>query len=188
MPAVHRSFYANMVHGGKYWDYVSKELPEVARTLFPLSARREDTFAAGNSMGGYGAFKLALACPKRVCAAASLSGALDIAGRAASTEDPVLRADLERAVGNVDKLSGSENDLFHLAAKAARSRGPKPRLYQWCGTDDFLYEDNRRARARFESLKLKLTYEEGPGAHDWAAWDQQLPRVLEWLVAERTKR
>ena len=36
------------------------------------------TFAAGLSMGGYGALKLALAFPERFRAAASLSGAVDV--------------------------------------------------------------------------------------------------------------
>lgn len=38
-----------------YSTYVGKELVEVTRKLFPLSHRREDTYIAGISMGGYGA-------------------------------------------------------------------------------------------------------------------------------------
>jgi S-formylglutathione hydrolase FrmB len=30
-------------------------------------------------------------------------------------------------------------------------------------------------------LGLPLTYEAGPGAHNWAYWDQQIQRVLDWL-------
>lgn len=36
---------------------------------------------------------------------------------------------------------GGDRDLFHLAQQLVNSRGPKPRL-QWCGVDDYLYEDN----------------------------------------------
>ena len=46
---------------------------------------------AGLSMGGYGALKWALREPDRFAAAASLSGALDVAGRttaARAPEDP----------------------------------------------------------------------------------------------------
>lgn len=46
--------------------------------MFSLSSQREDIFAAGLSMGGYGAFKLALAYPEQNAAAASLSSAVDI--------------------------------------------------------------------------------------------------------------
>ena len=76
MPCVHLSFYTNMVHGLPYWDYISEELPSLCQNFFPqLSARPEDNFAAGLSMGGYGAWKLALGKPERFGAAASLSGA-----------------------------------------------------------------------------------------------------------------
>lgn len=78
MPAVHLSFYNDMAHGGKYGQFISEEVPTLVRDLFPLSAARKDNFVAGLSMGGYGAFKMALAHPEQFAAAASLSGALDI--------------------------------------------------------------------------------------------------------------
>ena len=55
MPAVNRSFYADMAYGAKYWTFVSEELPRVMHGFFPLSDKRADTFVAGLSMGGYGA-------------------------------------------------------------------------------------------------------------------------------------
>jgi S-formylglutathione hydrolase FrmB len=57
---------------------VSEELPRYVQAVFPLSDWREDNFVAGSSMGGYGAFKLALNQPDRFAAAISLSGVLDI--------------------------------------------------------------------------------------------------------------
>src|SRR5688572_14862254 len=78
MPAVHLSFYTDMVHGGNYWQFISEEVPAQVRSMFSLSSDRADNFVAGLSMGGYGAFKLALAHPERFAAAASLSGAMDI--------------------------------------------------------------------------------------------------------------
>ena len=53
------SFYADMVHGYKYYSYLTEELPMVLNCFLPLSDRREDRFVAGLSMGGYGAFKWA---------------------------------------------------------------------------------------------------------------------------------
>ena len=70
MPQVHRSFYADQAYGGRYWTFLSEELPELIGSLFRLSDRREDTFVAGLSMGGYGAFKWALRQPGRFAAAA----------------------------------------------------------------------------------------------------------------------
>ena len=180
MPNVHRSFYADMAHGRRYWTFVSEELPARARYLFPLSAERKDNFVAGLSMGGYGAFKMALRCPAKFAAAASLSGALDMA-RNAGTKDPAWRRELRDVFGPLDKIAGSNNDLLWLAGKVARSRGPKPALYQWCGAEDFLYQDNLTFRDHARSVGLAVTYEEGPGSHEWQYWDTQIQRVLAWL-------
>ena len=77
MPGAERSFYADMEHGYKYWTYISEELPSIMKSFFPISDKREDTFVAGLSMGGYGAMKLAFNHPERYAAAASLSSAVD---------------------------------------------------------------------------------------------------------------
>lgn len=176
MPAVHRSFYTDMVHGPRYWTFVSEELPQIARSFFPLSPLREDNFVAGLSMGGYGALKLALRCPDRFAAAASLSGAVDV-------EDSYKRFsnDLELIFGGKENIRGSENDLFHLAERLARSDLPKPALYQCCGTEDHLYEANVRFRDHCRALGLPLTYEEEPGKHEWSYWDAKIQKVLSWL-------
>ena len=80
MPAVNRSFYTDMAHGSKYWTFVSEELPRVMETYFPLAKTREGRFAAGLSMGGYGAMKLGLKTPDRYAAIASLFRTIDDAG------------------------------------------------------------------------------------------------------------
>ena len=61
MPAVQFSWYTDLPSGSRYWAYIHEELPAICREFFPLSDRREDTFVAGLSMGGYGAMKIALA-------------------------------------------------------------------------------------------------------------------------------
>ena len=143
MPAVNRSFYANMAHGPRYWDFICEELPQLAQSFFPLSDKRADTFVAGLSMGGYGAFKVALSHPDRYAAAASLSGAVDMARRIANLDqiDPNWRAEMEDIFGPLESISGSGNDLFYLIDRLSK-RKRRPMLYQWCGTEDFLFEHN----------------------------------------------
>lgn len=183
MPAVNRSFYADMAHGLNYWTFISEELPAIARSFFPLSAAREDNFVAGLSMGGYGAFKLALSHPDRYAAAASLSGALDIASLAKSWED--RKHEFESIFGSVEKMESEPNNLFLLADKVAASAASKPLLFQCCGTEDFLYEDNQRFLAHAKDIQLDVHYEEEPGNHEWGYWDHKIQRVLEWLPLKR---
>jgi S-formylglutathione hydrolase FrmB len=78
MPSVGRSFYIDQPNGQKYFTYLTEELPRYLKDVFGLSPRREDTYIAGNSMGGYGAFKAALLRPELYTAAASFSGALSL--------------------------------------------------------------------------------------------------------------
>lgn len=177
MPNVHRSFYANMAHGGRYWDFVSEELPAITRAFFPVSQRREDTFVAGLSMGGYGAFKLALSRPESFAAAGSFSGALDIGTRVA---DPNLSKEWLDIFGNAP-LRGSDHDVIALAKKLVTTDEPRPRLYQWCGTEDFLYQENLTFRDAVEPLGFDYTYEDSPGDHSWGYWDTKVVRFLEWL-------
>jgi S-formylglutathione hydrolase FrmB len=180
MPAVDRSFYADARRGPRYGTFIAEELPALARSFFPLSARRQDNFVAGLSMGGYGAFRLALTYPDRFAAAASLSGALDVAASCRRRQQEGSR-EFADIFGPARAVAGSPHDLFHLARQVARARGPKPRLYQCCGTEDFLHQDNRRFRDHALKLGLDLTYAEGPGTHEWGYWDTQIQRVLAWL-------
>ncbi|MFD0710765.1 alpha/beta hydrolase [Paenibacillus sp. GCM10027626] len=181
MPNVHRSFYTDMKSGYPYWTFITEELPEIARSFFPLSSKKEDTFVAGLSMGGYGAFKVALSLPDRYQAAASLSGAVDI-----THVNTVFPQDFAKIFGSIEEAVGSENDLFELAKRAA-ARDSVPLLYQCCGTEDFLYENNLAFRDHALSLQLPLTYEEEAGNHDWGYWDMKIQRVLQWLPLRRNQ-
>ena len=180
MPTVHRSYYTDMANGYRYWTFVSEEVPARARDLFPLSDKREDNFVAGLSMGGYGAFKLALRHPDRFAAAASLSGALDTVGLAHLKDDAWI-TEMHTIFGDLDTIPGSDNDLFHLATQVTQSDQPKPRLFQWCGTEDFLYPSNIKFRDHLQKLPFDYTYTDSPGDHTWGYWDAQIQNVLDWL-------
>jgi S-formylglutathione hydrolase FrmB len=183
MPAVNLSFYTDMAYGGKYWQFISEEVPAVVRELYSLSSKREDNFVAGLSMGGYGALKLGLTYPDRYAAAASLSGAVDIVADIKGHglhDEKLWRAEMENVFGDLSKLLGSKHDLLALAKKVAKGT-VKPRLYQCCGTEDFLYADNLRFRDEIRKLPLDLTYEEAPGEHVWAFWDKMIQNVLKWM-------
>lgn len=174
MPDAGRSFYMNMESGGRYFDYISQELPALMQQMFPISSKREDCFIAGLSMGGYGAFKAALSFPESFAAAASLSGAVDIQR---VFQDAVEFPESKAVFGEAVK---PENDLRFLAGKAA-VKGKLPALYQYCGTKDFLYEDNTSFRDFIRPLCPDYSYREDGRGHEWEAWEEQLLQVLDWL-------
>jgi putative tributyrin esterase len=183
IPAVARSFYQDMASGPKYWTFLSEEFPALCQHYFPLSSAREDTFAAGLSMGGYGALRLGLARPDKFTAVASLSGALDLASRLREVDKPSSRIDRQEWTGifGPELKAPSDSNLWLLASKVASSSGPRPAVYLACGTEDELLAETRAFRQHLDAIGLPLTYHEGPGAHEWGYWDDQIQRVLAWL-------
>ncbi|MBQ3920180.1 MAG: prolyl oligopeptidase family serine peptidase [Oscillospiraceae bacterium] len=178
MPAVNHSCYCNEVSGERYWDYVSEELPEVCSRFFRISTRPEDTYVAGLSMGGYGAMRLALTYPERFAAAASFSGAVDLASQ-------LLYSDglgLARIFGTKD-ITGTDVDTMYLMKKNAAAEH-KPRLYVSCGTDDFLYDEHKRFVPALRENGWDVTSFEKPGAtHEWGFWDEQIKAFIEFIYA-----
>jgi putative tributyrin esterase len=173
MPAVARSFYADERHGLRYWTFLSEELPEIVHRFFQVSRRREDSFVAGLSMGGYGALKLALTHPDRFAAAASLSGAVDVRGLSRLPERGPL---FERVFGGIP---GPEADLFALLRGVPAAE--LPALFVACGAEDQLYPANLAFTAAAEDAGASLTTWFGHGEHEWGLWDRLLAQVIDWL-------
>ena len=181
MPQAGRSFYSDEEHGNRYWTFLSSELPEICRSFFRISERREDTFVAGLSMGGYGAMKWALRDPGRFAAAASLSGALNAAERREHPTRPMDPAVWHTVFGD-RQVPGTDDDTVALLERAGDDL---PELYIACGTEDFLYEDNARFVATARRRGVPLTVDFSPGDHDWAYWDAKIQKVLAWLPLRR---
>ncbi|MBP3039152.1 esterase family protein [Bacillaceae bacterium Marseille-Q3522] len=178
IPQVHRSFYMDMAYGNKYWTFLSEELPEIARAYFPLSDKREENFVAGLSMGGYGALKWAFRKPEQFAAVASMSGVVDIINIKNIPEVPL--DDYQLIFGN-QPINGTENDLFYLLKQLDKKDTMKPKVFQCCGTEDFLYNDNVKFRDACQQANLDFTYQEEKGTHDWDYWDKKIQDVLAWL-------
>lgn len=183
IPSVQRTTYVDIAETHRYWTYLSEELPALTRSFFPISDRREDTFVAGLSMGGYGAFKLGLSFPSRYAAAASIMGVLDFAQVA--QKETWWEDDRRFNFGDHVELEGGPHDLFHLARQMAESPGSKTRLYACSGTEDFVYPGNQSFKALAESMGLDFTFEEGPGDHSWEYFDPMIPRMLDWLGVQK---
>lgn len=172
MPNVARSFYTDMAYGRKYYTYVTEELPAFVQRMFNVSGARENTYVAGLSMGGYGAFKLALRNPDKYCAAASFSGVLDISDFE-NREDRTTEHKL--VFGNDHDLAHSvENPLYLLDTVG----DVKPKLFQACGTEDFLYSENQTFKNKIEKMDFDYYYTECPGEHTWDFWDKHILLAL----------
>lgn len=185
MPSASNSFYQDMFYGSAYFTYLSEELPRFIESLFPVSTRRADTFVAGNSMGGYGALRLAFEQPERFCACASLSGAIDLVECVRLFSEGGIpgpfRFDCIFSDAALRNMENADADLFCLIGGRKQQGRMLPKVFQTCGTEDFLYDSNRRSRRKLLELGVDVTYEEHPGVHGWKYWDENICRVLDWL-------
>ena len=172
MPFGGRSFYMDQKNGEAYYTYIAKELPARISEFFNVSQKREDRFIAGNSMGGYGALKIALKNSDLFCAAAAMSAVANIRGERWTEH-------LQNLLGKENYLS-DEEDLFAITQQK-ESDPNRPKLFMWCGTEDWLYEENVALRDHIQKLDYDYTYEESPGTHCWDCWDVKIQRILEWM-------
>ena len=178
MPDGARSFYTDMKYGDAYYSSIVCDVMRSARSLFPLSVKREKNFTAGLSMGGYGALKIALKNPDVFSGAISLSGVLNIAK---SAEDVTWDRDFTLIWGEDYKnaLPGSEDDLFYLTDNI---KGEKPRIFISCGDCDFMLGQNRDFHEHIKDAGFDFRYEEHPGNHNWMYWAEHIAEGLDFIL------
>jgi len=181
MPSAGRSFYTDMANGQAYYSYITEELPAWLAATFRISNSRENTFVAGLSMGGYGAFKVAFLRPDLYAAACSLSGVLVLNALLAppdKIENQALMHEFDLLFGGLEKLSGSLHDPMTWLKNAAASSTPQPRLYAACGLEDDLLPLNRLFVHAAAQVGVPLHYQEEPGKHDWIFWQRQIEKFI----------
>lgn len=191
MPAGENMFYVDQEKSHAFYgEFIGKELVELTRKMLPLSDKREDTFIAGLSMGGYGALRNGLKYSDTFGYAAGLSTANIVEGIEERTDDVPFfletRSFAESFFGDLDKVAKSDKNIVWLAEKLAAEKKDLPRIFMACGYDDSLLEKNRHLRAALEKNGFDVTYMEAPGAHEWDFWNTHIKKVLEWLPLEGT--
>ncbi|HAP8594584.1 TPA: esterase family protein [Enterococcus faecium] len=186
MPSTDLGWYTDTVYDMKYWTFIAEELPEICHELFPqLTRKREKTYAAGLSMGGYGALKLGLAKSENFAAVISLSGAVSVGNRMDDLLMVRKASFWEGIFGPLDQIEGSKNDPQYLLKELVKSGKPVPRFYMACGESDFLYQANQEMVSAMQEQGLAVTFEQGPGDHNWIFWDQWIQLALAWLMEEK---
>ncbi len=178
MPSGQNSQYMDMAHGGKYYTFISEELPRKMRTLFNLSDKREDNFIAGLSMGGAGSMMIGLANPEKYSAIGCLS-----AGAVNKSPSPQWQKRRILTVGD-EPIEGTYRDPFGSAKRILARKLPCPRIFHTCGTEDFLLPSAMETKGFFESLPgnpFQYEYLSAPGAHTWEYWDAHIQDFIRFL-------
>lgn len=190
MPSGDNMFYVDNIKANNYYgEFIGRELVEITRKMFPLSHKREDTYIAGLSMGGYGAIRNGLKYHETFGCIAGLSSALIIDGIENRTDDVPFfiesRSYAEACFGDLTQVAESDMNPKWLAKKLVEEKIDMPKIYMACGEEDFLLNANEDFKNYLEKLGIEVTYEVGPGAHEWDFWNTYIKKVIEWLPLEK---
>jgi S-formylglutathione hydrolase FrmB len=138
--------------------------------------------------GGFGALRNGLKYDDTFGYIACLSGAvhifeypLDEPGRNVIGEDACFGDIRTAALTDRNPRVAAE---AMLERKKASGDPMFPKVYIACGTEDYLLKANRKLADFLKANGIDVTYEEGPGMHDWDFWDTYIQRVLDWLPIE----
>jgi Predicted esterase len=193
-PSVDISFYTN-TDGGRYFDFVTQELPEICSKMFPISKESKSNFIAGMSMGGYGTMKIGFTLPERYAAMGILSSAsfIELMPKMDHGADPRHPLNLIRELvfgaWDLSEVHNTEHDMIYLAKKASESGKPLPKVFGACGTCD---GSGVKEKEMFEWMKTldnpyDCVFMESCGVHDFEFWDKWLPVFLQWLPIQAEK-
>ena len=193
MPSGDNAFYVDQPGANNYYgEFVGKELVELTRKMFPLSRKREDTFIGGLSMGGYGAMRNGLKYWENFGSIVALSGALLVEDMAKRTnDDPFFlnrRDYAEACFGDLSKILDSDKNPKCLVRQLKKEGRPIPRIYMACGDADSLLPANQDMAAFLKEQGADVTFEVGPGAHEWDFWDTYIRKAIEWLPTDKVSQ
>ena len=76
---------------------------------------------------------------------------------------------------------GSQGRCRAVAANKLSGKKNLPNIYIACGTEDELLPHSRNFRDLLIKNGFPVTYEEGPGGHEWDFWDTYIKKALDWL-------
>ncbi|MCR5672160.1 MAG: acetylesterase [Lachnospiraceae bacterium] len=175
MPSGDNSFYfRSRTPWNDYESFIGEELVTITRKMFPLSDKREDTFIAGLSMGGYGAIRNGTVYSETFSHIAGLSSAIHI------FEDTSEEADIG-LFDNFKEAAKTDLDPRIAVKDMLGQKRSIPKYYLSCGTKDDLMDVNTAFRDYLVSNGIDVTWDEEDHGHEWDFWDSQIKKVLDWL-------
>lgn len=186
LPSCGNSFYLNDQSSYEFYsNYVGEELVNFTREIFPLSTKREDTFIAGFSMGGYGAIRTGMLYNDTFSAIGAISPALITHRLQLISKEFKEVIDtqeyLESVFGDLNKVVGSDKDPEFLIDNLLKENKDIPKLFINVGKNDFLRLENEAFHKFLEEKKVHVTFAEYPGEHTWDFCNTHIKEFIEWL-------
>ncbi len=185
MPAGENHFYVDdSLSGAKYGEFIGRELVEATRRMFPLSDRREDTFIAGMSMGGYGAIMNGIRYHETFGYIAGMSTAVitkETLAPGMPNPTPMCEPGFQQAVFDFDTLDTNEKNPYVLLKKYAGQKLRFPKIRLMVGREDPFLKINRNLHEYMDQLGIDHEFLVGDGGHNFDYWRKAVTEILDWL-------
>jgi S-formylglutathione hydrolase FrmB len=88
---------------------------------------------------------------------------------------------LEAIFGDLEKAKKSDVSIEWLIKQNAKNKKTDQKLYLACGEADGLMNHSKKICADLKKNGYDVTFETGPGAHEWDFWNRYIKHVIDWL-------
>lgn len=156
----------------RYETYISKELVGYMDSHYKTIPDKRGRAISGFSMGGHGAFWIAIRHQDLFGACGSTSGGVDIRPFAEHWE-------MKEQLG--DYYTNSERWDAYTVMNQLHLIKPGLAIIFDCGTEDFFHEANERLHRELSYRYIEHDYISRPGIHDYAYWRKSITYHLQFF-------
>lgn len=188
-------FFGTDSAGGKYFTYLTEELPTVMQTIFPSSPKREDNFVMGYAMGANVALGAAVIRPDLFRACVDISGGIGMTLKTQTLVDELnsnhfktFVPSYQIAFGPSESFPGSAFDLFPIAKKFREQGRELSEFILACGSKEFIRERVEGDVHALKELGYTIRYICAEGYdHNWEMWEKYMLLAFKELLPLKRK-
>ncbi|MBO6197846.1 MAG: hypothetical protein J6O03_10205 [Butyrivibrio sp.] len=183
MPNGQNGFYIDHPErNANYSKFVGEELIARTRDMFRLSDRREDTYIAGISMGGYGALLNGIRYSNVFSKVAAFSPATNPVTLMSHPEQSGFGiGEFENMFGSAEEFEKSPWNINRLYAEA--DKADIPELFIGNGDRDIAVDTQvKEFRDVLNKAGVAHTFFETTGNHDFDTWEKMLDPAFSFLA------
>ena len=153
----------------RYYEFLSKEIPEFVTEYFPISKDPKESYIAGLSMGSFGAMLHGLTDSRMYRAIGAFSGG----------------SFNTRGADRIPGASGTKYNIAYQAKKCADEDRRIP-VYLACGdADEAIFGNLKETSGELIRLGFDVTWAEGKGyRHEWRFWNREIEAFMDWIPRE----
>jgi S-formylglutathione hydrolase FrmB len=150
----------------QYETYISHELVNYVDNTFNTQTDKSSRAIMGLSMGGFGAFYLAIRNTNVFSAAISTSGAFDL-------RPFPNNWDIAKRIGKQTEYPANWEN-YSVVNMAGLLKGKSLALFFDIGVDDFFYNGNKEFHQTLQSMQIPHNYLEMSGGHTLEYWQKSI--------------